>query len=88
MHGATHAEEGHEEGRQGRLLMPVRYVPMPKAPARAWTSMEIDYGDRPTMTVYEDAREPQDTGLLDAAGVRLFRVNEPEPIGFRGRGDR
>lgn len=65
--------------------MPVRYVPMPKAPPKAWASMELDYGDRPTMTVYEDAREPQDTGLLDAAGVRLFRVNDPEPMGFRPR---
>lgn len=34
-------------------------------------------------TVYEREREPRWSGLYDAAGVKLFAVNEMEPIGFR-----
>lgn len=41
--------------------------------------------ERPTLTVYEAAPEPQDTGVLDANGTRLYRVEDREPIGFRVR---
>jgi hypothetical protein len=34
------------------------------------------------LTVYERERQPQETGLLDKHGTRLYAINDPEPIGF------
>ncbi len=39
--------------------------------------------DRPTLSVIVEDREPLDTGLVDAGGVRIFRVSERAPMGFR-----
>ena len=39
----------------------------------------------PSITVHESSNEPIDTGLLSAAGQKLYRVVEREPIGFRPR---
>lgn len=65
--------------------MTQRYVPLARAP-RAWQSEGGDYwAERPTIAVWETERAPVDTGLLDASGTRLYRVNDPEPIGFRPR---
>lgn len=46
-----------------------------------------EYGDADAAlslatTVYEHDRGPIDTGLLDAKGRQLFRIDEREPIGF------
>lgn len=35
-----------------------------------------------THTVHEPDCQPIRTGLLDANGAPLYRVNDPEPIGF------
>ena len=45
-----------------------------------------DGGDlimRTTITVYEEAPEAVDTGLLDASGAKLYRVPYRAPIGFK-----
>lgn len=57
-----------------------RYVALPKPP-RGYSFSE--WGEaHPTMQVLENDRAPVDTGLLDAQGVRLFRVSETVPVGF------
>jgi hypothetical protein len=33
-------------------------------------------------TVFEPEQEPQSTGILDANGIAIFRVHQPNPIGF------
>ena len=38
-----------------------------------------------TITVHEGDAEPEDTGLLDASGTKLFRVRDREPIGYKVR---
>lgn len=38
---------------------------------------------RAGLTVHESDREPRWSGLYDAAGNKLFAVDEMEPIGFR-----
>lgn len=59
-----------------------RYVTLAKPP-KGWASEPHVPEDRPNCTVYEAEREPRDTGLLDASGVRLFAVEDREPIGFQ-----
>lgn len=55
------------------------YVTMPTA-AR-WSDW-IDAENYLARTVHEQEPERRDTGLLDAAGVKLWRVEEKRPIGF------
>lgn len=38
-----------------------------------------------SITVIEEDDRPQDTGLLDADGNRLYRVKERRPIGFTAK---
>lgn len=56
-----------------------RYVAMPNA--GEWWDMAraTDYLAR---TVHEDEPKPVDTGLLDANGVKLYRVEDRQPVGF------
>jgi hypothetical protein len=35
-----------------------------------------------TLTVFEDAPEPIDTGLLNADGTKIYRHRKMAPIGF------
>jgi hypothetical protein len=52
-------------------------------PARSWRSEDGDFWqDRPTMTVFSEDDRPIATGLLDASGAPLFRVQERAPLGF------
>lgn len=37
---------------------------------------------RETITILEDDPQPIATGLLDARGVKLYRVKKHQPIGF------
>lgn len=36
----------------------------------------------PSLTVYEEAAEPIDTGVLDVAGTKIFRRPERHAVGF------
>ena len=36
----------------------------------------------PSLTVYEPEDKPEETGLLDANGVKLYRVRERIKMGF------
>ena len=38
------------------------------------------------VTIFEPEPCPIDTGVLDANGVRIYRVEDRDPIGFRIRG--
>ena len=62
------------------------YVPLIKPP-RAAVIVHDDVwsteAHAPTVDVIEDAGTPHDTGLLDAAGVPLYRMPTREPIGFK-----
>lgn len=51
---------------------------------RAWIEDDASLEDRerpPTITVHE-SNDATDTGLVDALGVRIYRVVERVPIGF------
>lgn len=63
----------------------MRYVTLRGVPATSWWDTNaVDYLPR---TVHEEDRKPIDTGLLDANGTKLYRVEDREPIGFiRPRG--
>jgi hypothetical protein len=39
-------------------------------------------GERCSLTVHEPEGKPQDTGLLNADGTPIYRVNTRAPIGF------
>lgn len=59
----------------------MRYVTLHKQPR------SVDWEDMPpvtgmSVTVYELADEPVETGLLDVNGSRLYRVREPRIVGF------
>lgn len=60
-----------------------RYVT--KHPARAgFDSYTLEYwSDGDGITVFEPNDEPQETGLLNADGVMLYRLPERNQIGFR-----
>mgnify|MGYP000930187892 FL=1 len=60
--------------------MALRYVTL-RSPPRAWDS-DGPMAERPTMTVHEAVPAPQPTGLLDAHGAPLYRIEERNPIGF------
>lgn len=60
-----------------------RYTTKPRA---IWVEdLGEECPDLPQITVYEDDC-PQSTGLLDAQGNELYRVDEKEPIGFKVNG--
>lgn len=55
-------------------------------PPQGWTTNHVEFwAERPTMTVFENSDAPVDTGLVDASGARLYRVDERQPIGFCSR---
>ncbi len=59
-----------------------RYIPAPRA-RRVRAAWDDDVPLLPTLHVAEPAdRTPQPTGLYDANGVELYRVDEREPVGF------
>ena len=59
-----------------------RYVPR-AIPPRLWSDdHDGPTTQRPTMTVHEADPAPEPTGLLDAAGVPLYRVRETVRMGF------
>lgn len=59
--------------------MRIEYV---SRPVRAWVSETHSPEVLPSCTVYETDPDPIDTGLLDANGARLYRVNVRDRIGF------
>ncbi len=68
-----------------------RYVAMAKAPSTRPQGGYYDYsvGDHVLMpescTVMEADKSPMETGLLDASGNWLYRVQETVKIGFQLR---
>ena len=56
----------------------VRYVAIPPTGWWAWAKA-TDYIPR---TVHEEEAKPVDTGLLDANGTKLYRVQDKPPVGF------
>lgn len=62
--------------------MTTRYVTAAPAPtAREW--WETNAADHLARTVYEPESPSRDTGLVDARGAKLYRVEVRDPIGFR-----
>ena len=61
----------------------VRYVATARPP-RGWATEDIDQGlqSSPSIDVFERSPEAVDTGLLDQFGVRVYRLNVRDPIGF------
>ena len=59
-----------------------RYVAIARKPRSWWAEEDEFSSERRTIDVIEPPHEPIDTGLLDASGVPLYRVNERGPIGF------
>lgn len=62
--------------------MKPQYVALTEPP-RAWISAHERPETLPTMTVFVDNDAPVETGLLDAAGVPLYRVQGRKPMGFK-----
>ena len=58
-----------------------RYTAIANPPSASWwgPAKATDYLPR---TVYETESKPVDTGLLDPNGVKLYRIEKIEPIGF------
>ena len=67
--------------------MPTRYVALTRrpSPVRSWDLEPEDERQSIAITVHEPERNPVDTGILDQHGTTIYRVDEPEPIGFRSR---
>lgn len=64
--------------------MTARYVALPTPPKQYGYS---EWGEpHPTMVVIDGDRAPVKTGLLDASGTPLYRVDDTVPLGFHGRG--
>jgi hypothetical protein len=59
--------------------MRIEYV---RRPVRSWVSDTDTPEDRPSCTVYEPYEDPIDTGLFDANGARLYRIETRDRIGF------
>jgi len=60
----------------------MKYVPLARPP-RGNVYFEGDGGTLlPGVTVYEREDTPEDTGLFDASGVKLYRVRERIKMGF------
>ncbi len=50
---------------------------------KAWQDEDgAGWGSRPTETVFEDACDPVNIGILDQYGTPLFRVAERGRLGF------
>jgi len=49
---------------------------------RAWVSATDAPETRPTCEVFEADAKPIDTGLLNADGLRLYRIQPRAPLGF------
>lgn len=62
--------------------MTARYVSQAARPRRASSDGDL-YELQLTLTVHEPDPAPVATGILDAAGVPIFRVETREPIGFQ-----
>ena len=61
--------------------MKTKYVSAPHVPiASEW--WEVRAGDSLARTVHEVELKPVDTGLLDASGTNIYRVEERDRIGF------
>ena len=54
---------------------------MPKYVARA--EDDYDDGGRTARDIIVEEESPQDTGLFDQFGNKLFRVKDRQPVGFR-----
>jgi hypothetical protein len=59
----------------------LKYVPIARARSQ-WDIWEKPATVTTSMTVYETDDKPEDTGLLDANGTPLYRVNEKRKIGY------
>lgn len=78
----TRSKAGHLVGRGFGVSMK-RYTTR----AAGWDDPTFrDVSSRDVIVVSDDS--PQDTGLLDAAGNKLYRLYERDPIGFDLRGSR
>lgn len=64
--------------------MPPKYVT--RRPRSTWCEeLDMDVPDPAPLTVYEPDDGAEPTGILDASGNELWRIEEREPIGFRVR---
>jgi hypothetical protein len=59
--------------------MRYRYIALPSPPKSHWADDAPLVRD---LTVYEEEDKPQETGLLDARGTKLYRVREKIKMGF------
>ncbi len=62
-----------------------RYVTASRSPRAWWDDLyQLDRtpAGQDRVTVLETGSDPCPTGLLDAQGNELFRLNEKQPIGF------
>lgn len=62
-----------------------KYVAGPMMPMGDEDEYLVTWKSSGTATVYEAEAKPVDTGLLNAHGVKLYRVEERNPIGFSAR---
>ena len=54
--------------------------------SRSWRSEDTEgWQDRPTVQVVESESAPIKTGLLDANGTPLYRIQDRVPLGFHIR---
>jgi hypothetical protein len=54
-------------------------------PPEAWVSASDVPETRPSCDVYESDPTPTYSGLLNAAGERLYRIPEKVKLGFHGK---
>ena len=59
----------------------IRYVAI-KRPRADWFEEERPVTVQTSMTVYESDDAPEDTGLLDVTGTKLYRVRDKIKVGF------
>ena len=59
----------------------MKYVAIHR-PRNDWFEEERPMTVQTSMTVYERDDEPQDTGLLDANGTKLYRVSDKQKMGY------
>lgn len=62
--------------------MKTRYVSIAAQPTRMDWWDDARAGDSLAKTVFEPETKPNDTGLVGPDGVKLYRVEERDPIGF------
>jgi hypothetical protein len=63
---------------------PPRYIAM--AITASWDADDYPTGGQTSIETTDADHRPQWSGLLDAHGVRLYRVLERVPVGFHGKG--